>query len=298
MKKIGEILTCTEYKKRFLSFLPNNIILNKDKIQVYRIQNYLKGILPVEKPYKTAFGFLIFVTCGSVTQQLEKKVFKVEKSQCINVKQGDSTRTLDISNDAEGYVVNYEIESFTCSFQFSDGKHSLYTLDNSDTESMDLSLYLLEKELKEKRGRFTVSLNLFNSILARLVDYQTLDLANVKDIAISTKFKSLLEECFLEHKSVSFYADSLAISQSYLHKCIKKTTGKSPKHWIDEYCVEQGKILLQNFSKNIAEIAYELNFESASYFTRLFKKITNITPKKYRENLQQKILKDKKEGIA
>lgn len=292
MKTIYENLSCIEYKRKFLSFLPMDTILNKDKIQVYRIQNYLKGILPVNEPYKTTFGFLIFVTCGSVTQQLEKSVFKIEKSQCINIRQGDFTRTLEISNDAEGYVINYEVESFTCSFQFPDAKHSYYTLDKSDTESVDLSLYLLEKELNEKRGRFAVSLNLFNSILSRMVDYQSIDIANVKEFAITTKFKLLLEEYFLEQKSVAFYANTLAISQSYLHKSMKKHTGKSPKQWIEEYCIEQSKILLQNFSKNIAEIAYELNFESASYFTRLFKKITNVTPKQYREELQKKIIKD------
>lgn len=292
MKNRDGYLSCAEYKKRFLSFLPNNIIFSKDKIQVYHIQDYLKGILPVNEPYKTNFGLFIFVTRGFVTQQIEKNTFKVEKFQCINVKKGDFTRTIDVSDDVEGYIVNYEIESFTCSFQFSGGKHLYHALDEVDAQSIDTTLYLLKKELDEKKGRFAVTFNLFNSVLSRLVDYQTFGIVNIKDCTITSKFKSLLEEHFLEQKSVVFYANALAISQSYLHKCVKKNTGKSPKQWIDEYCIEQSKILLQNFSKNIAEIAYELNFESASYFTRLFKKMTLVTPKKYREELQDEIIKN------
>ena len=41
------------------------------------------------------------------------------------------------------------------------------------------------------------------------------------------------------------------------------------------------KALLQS-SRDIAEIAYQLNFHTASHFTQLFKKITGITPKEYR----------------
>ena len=45
--------------------------------------------------------------------------------------------------------------------------------------------------------------------------------------------------------------------------------------------INYSKALLQS-SRDIAEIAYQLNFHTASHFTQLFKKITGITPKEYR----------------
>ncbi|MEI9810760.1 MAG: AraC family transcriptional regulator [Bacteroidota bacterium] len=35
--------------------------------------------------------------------------------------------------------------------------------------------------------------------------------------------------------------------------------------------------------KSVSEIAYELGFETASYFTRLFKKQPGVTPVEYRK---------------
>jgi AraC-like DNA-binding protein len=58
-------------------------------------------------------------------------------------------------------------------------------------------------------------------------------------------------------------------------------TQKSPKQWINEMDINHSKVLLQS-SKDIAEIAFQLNFHTAFHFTQLFKKITGITPKEYR----------------
>ena len=38
---------------------------------------------------------------------------------------------------------------------------------------------------------------------------------------------------------------------------------------------------------SISEIAFELNYGDPSYFGRLFKKITGVTPSEYRTNFMQ-----------
>ena len=43
------------------------------------------------------------------------------------------------------------------------------------------------------------------------------------------------------------------------------------------------EILLIDSVKDVSEIAYELNFNDPSYFSRLFKKITRQTPIAYRK---------------
>nr|WP_255555161.1 helix-turn-helix domain-containing protein [Flavobacterium sp. NKUCC04_CG] len=88
----------------------------------------------------------------------------------------------------------------------------------------------------------------------------------------------------MEHQPVAFYADLLAVSENYLNKCVKRVMGMSTKQWINEIFIRRSQILLQDATKDIAEIAYALNFHSASYFTRFFKKITGITPTAYRIN--------------
>lgn len=290
------MLSYREYKERFLPFLPPNILFNNDKVQVHRIQNFLRGIVPMENTYKTTFGFIIFVNSGFVSQQLGKKTFKIEKKQCINIQQGIDTRTLEVSDDAEGFVVIYQKDTVTCSFNST--KPTYYQLDCSEADSFSTTLHLLEKECVEKKGRFLVTLHLLNSLISRLIDYQVNELLNIREIAVVTKFKEQVEKHYTTNKSVIHYADLLAISPHYLTKAMKTVTRKCPKQWIDEYSIEQSKLLLQNFSKNVSDVAYELNYESSSYFIRLFKKHTGITPNQFRKKLQSKIISEKNNELA
>ncbi|UZJ66385.1 hypothetical protein OKW96_10180 [Sphingobacterium sp. KU25419] len=88
-------------------------LFNESKIQVYRIENYLRSILMPVIPYRTTFNFLIFVTKGTLTQHLESGSYTLAENQVINVKQGNITATLAISDDAEGFFVVYENEIVT-----------------------------------------------------------------------------------------------------------------------------------------------------------------------------------------
>ncbi|MDQ3534584.1 MAG: helix-turn-helix domain-containing protein, partial [Bacteroidota bacterium] len=62
---------------------------------------------------------------------------------------------------------------------------------------------------------------------------------------------------------------------------------KAPKQHINEVVIYNSKVLLQDFSKDISQVAFELNFSDASYFGRLFKQITKLTPSQYRNSIKQ-----------
>jgi AraC-like DNA-binding protein len=47
--------------------------------------------------------------------------------------------------------------------------------------------------------------------------------------------------------------------------------------------IKQAEIMLTSSNKTIKEISYELGFESAFYFSRVFKEKTNISPVDYRK---------------
>ena len=49
----------------------------------------------------------------------------------------------------------------------------------------------------------------------------------------------------------------------------------------DRLLIEYKRQLLYS-NNNISKIAYDLGLEDNSYFTKFFKKLTNLTPKEYR----------------
>lgn len=78
--------------------------------------------------------------------------------------------------------------------------------------------------------------------------------------------------------NVAQMADKLFLSPRYLSDILKQETGKTAMELIHIFLISEAKNHLKLKAKNISEIAYELGFENASYFTRLFKKQTGMKP--------------------
>ncbi len=100
---------------------------------------------------------------------------------------------------------------------------------------------------------------------------------------ITDTFKLLLDQYYLDHRSVAFYADQIHISPKYLSETVKKITGKSPKAWINEMLMNEAKSLLKQTPLSIKEIAFQLGYQDDSYFIKIFKKHEGSTPQEYRQ---------------
>ncbi|MBR0501561.1 MAG: helix-turn-helix transcriptional regulator [Bacteroidales bacterium] len=105
---------------------------------------------------------------------------------------------------------------------------------------------------------------------------------------ILKRFHQLLRKYYLDGSqldlgvpSVQYCADRLAYSARYLGDVIHKATGGTAIGYIHSFVIEQGKNLLMN-GHNIGETSHLLGFEYPHHFTRLFKKVTGITPSQYK----------------
>lgn len=99
---------------------------------------------------------------------------------------------------------------------------------------------------------------------------------------ITKEFKAALESNFTTIKNPSSYAEKLNISTPYLNECVKVKTGYSVSYHIQQRIVLEAKRLLHHSDQSIKEIAAELGYDDYSYFTRLFSKITKMTPLAFR----------------
>lgn len=86
-----------------------------------------------------------------------------------------------------------------------------------------------------------------------------------------------------EHKSVSNFAEELAVTSKHLSEVVKKSTGQSPIDHINQVLIDEASKLLQTTPMAIKEVGYYLGFSSPSYFNRLFKKISGTSPAAYRK---------------
>ncbi|MDO4995240.1 MAG: helix-turn-helix domain-containing protein [Bacteroidales bacterium] len=101
------------------------------------------------------------------------------------------------------------------------------------------------------------------------------------------RFHNLLQLYFRENRqlahglpTVTYCASELAYSPGYFGDIVHKSTGGTAIGYIHNYVVNQAKCLLMQ-GHNISETARLLGFDYPHHFTRLFKRMTGLTPSEF-----------------
>lgn len=122
-------------------------------------------------------------------------------------------------------------------------------------------------------------LNILLIKCAKLIEHFDLKDAGNKDVF--KDFQRLLKKHFRNNHQVKFYADALNIAPAVLTQTVKNAGCKTPKEMIDQRLISEAKRLLYWSDVTVKEIAWELGFETDSYFNKFFKKFTGKTPQAF-----------------
>ncbi len=95
-------------------------------------------------------------------------------------------------------------------------------------------------------------------------------------------FLRLVYENFRTERSVDFYAKKMHISSKYLSSVVKNASNRTPSQLIDGMVVLEIKHLLRYSDLSVQEIAYKMNFTNQSFFGKYFKRLTGMSPRKYK----------------
>lgn len=79
-------------------------------------------------------------------------------------------------------------------------------------------------------------------------------------------------------------SEHLGVSASYLSSLFSKEMGLSLTDYVNNLRISHAKALLENTEVPIKSIALRCGIGDIHYFTRLFKRVTNMTPKAYRQS--------------
>jgi len=99
---------------------------------------------------------------------------------------------------------------------------------------------------------------------------------------IMMSFLKVLPEHFKEERSVQFYANLLFITPKHLTKTVKELTNKTCGRFIDDMVIMEAKVLLNDMSLSVANVADHLHFSDQFFFSKFFKSHTGLTPTEFR----------------
>ena len=125
------------------------------------------------------------------------------------------------------------------------------------------------------------------NLMQQLIAY-TFNFDNVKHADVVYKAVEYIKDNYRRKITVDELAALTYVNKSYLGTIFKKETGSTIPQYINEVRVEKSKLLLLEENLSIVEIASLCGFEGQSYFTKVFREIVGMTPKKYREERGKK----------
>lgn len=86
-----------------------------------------------------------------------------------------------------------------------------------------------------------------------------------------------------ENLSVDLLANQANLHPDYFSRLFFYSTGDRPISFIHEKRIERAQYLIATTNLSYSEIAEETGFDSVPYFSKIFKKITSLTPGDYRK---------------
>lgn len=91
-----------------------------------------------------------------------------------------------------------------------------------------------------------------------------------------------IAENYTQKLTIAHVAEKVGISANYFSSLFHQTVGVSFREYLSQVRVEESKRLLLYTEFSLADIAAAMGFPDQSNFTKVFKRITGISPGKYR----------------
>ena len=105
-----------------------------------------------------------------------------------------------------------------------------------------------------------------------------------REQTIFDRFILLVTQHCAEHHQIGYYAERMCLTERYLSTVIRQTSGTTAKDWIDRAIINRIKVELRHTDKSVAQISYDMNFPNSSFFSKYFKRLTQMTPAEYRRS--------------
>lgn len=247
----------------------------------------------INKPHSHDFYLLVIFKKGKGFHFIDFETHEIA-DQTLFILTPGQVHNWNFTSPIEGYIVfisrNFYNQYYNAkkieSYPFFDTFHQVPHLtiqENNFDEVYNYFEKLYSENQSQKILKNDKILNLIDSLLidlTRFLDTDTKSTPSVSSQRIQ-QFFQLVEQHFVAQKKPSFYANTLNISLKQLNRNCKELFNKTATSIIKERIILESKRLLSQQKHSVKEISNALGFENYSYFSKVFKSETGVSPKEF-----------------
>jgi AraC-like DNA-binding protein len=104
---------------------------------------------------------------------------------------------------------------------------------------------------------------------------------HAKHDRLMASIKLFVKEHVSERITLQDVADRFGMSPNYLSTTFKKHTGRNLSNYMSEVKIRKAMELMQDKSLMVYQVAEILGYENSYYFSKVFKKVSGMTPKAF-----------------
>jgi len=265
------------------------------EIELLENETILKGL---RFPYKIRQVTHIVITSGRFSCLVDFRSYSLKAPAMAIFLPGQVVESLETDEEFKGFgmVMNQELtDSLNLPVSLQERlfikDHQFYEITEEVLDVLTLCYRQVSSIMKQETNPYKEEIirHLFSAHFYGLGYYfhgqlnQQSQMTNQQEIC--EKFVRLVSENFKEQRNIGFYSDKLCMSNKYLSTILKQETGMTALEWIERYVVLYAKSCLSSTSMTIQQISDDLDFPSQSVFGKYFKRVEGVSPKVYRQSL-------------
>jgi AraC family transcriptional regulator, transcriptional activator of pobA len=276
----------------------------REDILISRFAPYLEIHPNLHSPHKHNFYHMVLFTEGGGGHAIDFINFKVKPYQVYFMIPGQ-VHSWSFEGKVDGYVINFSVPFFQsfllnpdyiAQLPFFNGIADDSVIDlPEDLHALTRSIF--EQIIAESENNLRLSPDMVKTLLLQFfisvsrLSTQQSKAVTAYNYTLFRNFQQLVEKNFATLKLPRDYAAMLYITPNHLNAWCNEVMNMAAGEVIRQRIALEAKRLLVNFDLSIGEIAYRLNFEDNSYFSRFFKKEEGVSPEQFRKHFNSENIK-------
>lgn len=257
--------------------------------------------LDIEDPHKHTFYEILWFDEGISTQIIDYQEYTIEPQTLFFISP-NQLHHFEEWQPLKGGSIFFTEDFFLLNHQDKEKLFEISFLDNFYEQPFlkpdkitfgeirqTIDLIITEKKRRDYADSIIQSLlNILLTQIQRAIDKDKKEKTSKTYIVLYKKLKNLIETHVKEPLKASDYAKRLNVTQHHLNLVARQVTGKTTTDLIRARSILEAKRLLTFTDYSVSEIAVELGYFDLSYFAKVFKHETTMSPLEFRKAMSEK----------